>query len=145
MEKDGTKKSEVSNYYAKEQGAKFSSLIGVWVNDYKLGENGEMEIVGETFHSFNDSKKSRKENIREAEKYFFSKPRKEQEKMIARLLHKQLLKEIKTCESLGLIEKIGNSGNVFLDYNNVGFDSHAISAIYKSLIAKNGQPKDQIS
>lgn len=145
MEKDGTKSSEISNYYTKEQGAKFSSLIGVWVDDYKPGEDGEMEIVGETFHSFNDANKSRKKNIEEAEKYFFSKPRAEQEKMIARLLHKQLVKEIETCQKLGLIEQVGNSDNLFKNYKNVGLDSNAITAIYKSLIARNGYPKDQIN
>ena len=33
MERDGTKDTEVDNYYKNEQGAKFSSLLGVW--DYK--------------------------------------------------------------------------------------------------------------
>lgn len=145
MERDGTKSSEVANYYTKEQGAKFSSLIGVWEYDYKKDQNGQMVIVGETFHSFNDGKKSRKENIREAETYFFSRTREEQEALISRLLHKRLLKEINTCVKLGLIEKTGDSDNLFQNYKNIGLSAKAIQAIYKSLIVKNGEPVDVIT
>lgn len=42
MEKDGSKSIEVDNYYTKEQGAKFSSLIGVWEYNYKKSANGDM-------------------------------------------------------------------------------------------------------
>ena len=144
MEADGTKSSEVSNFYTKEQGAKFSSLLGVWEYDYKTADDGSRIIVGETFHSFNENKpgKTRKTNIQEAENRFFKQPRDVQEALIARLLHKALLKEIDACVKLGLIEKVDDSDNIFYNYQNVGLDSKAINVIYKSLIAKNGQPAD---
>lgn len=145
MEKDGTKSSEVSNFYTKEQGAKFSSLLGVWEYDYKTAADGSQIIVGETFHSFNNSKKSRKKNIEEAEKRFFNRSREEQEMLISRLLHKNLLKEIDTCVELGLIERVNDSDNIFYNYQNVGLNSQAINIIYKSLIARNGEPVDAIS
>lgn len=139
MEKDGTKDSEVDNYYTKEQGAKFSSLLGVWEYDYQKQSDGTMKIIGETYHSFNDNKnkKTRKQNIEEAEKYFFNRSREEQESLIQRILHKRLLKEIETCVELGLIEKAQQYDNIFLNYKNIGLNSAAIEAIYKSLIAKN--------
>jgi hypothetical protein len=40
MEKNGTKSNSVANYYTKEQGAKFGSLLGVWVYTYKKGKDG---------------------------------------------------------------------------------------------------------
>ena len=144
MEKDGTKSSEVDNFYNKEQGARFSSLIGVWDYDYAKAKDGSMQIVGESFHSFNNKNKSRKDNIREAETYFFSRSREDQERLIQRLLHKQFLREVKTCRKLGLIELIGNSTNMFENYNNVGLNAIAIESIYKSLVAKNGAPVDQV-
>ena len=57
--------------------------------------------------------------------------------LIARLLHKILLKEIDTCVELGLIEKVNNYDNIFQNYKNVGLNSTAIEIIYKSLVAKN--------
>ena len=143
MEKDGTKSSEVVNFYTKEQGAKFSSLLGVWEYDYATDKDGNVYISGETFHSFNNSKKSRKENIKEAETYFFNRDRQTQERLIARLLHKRFLKEVDTCVELGLIEKIGNSDNIFANYRNVGLNNTAIRAIYNALINKYGEPQYQ--
>lgn len=144
MEKNGTKSDEVANYYKNEQGARFGSLLGVWI--YERSEKGGQEVItGEKFVSFNNKKLTRKQNIQQAEKYFFSQPRDVQQALISRLLHKQLLREIKTCTELGLIRRIDNSGNIFGDYENVGLNNQAISVIYKSIIAKNGQPKDSVA
>ena len=137
MEKNGTKNKDVDNYYKNEQGARFSSLIGIWEYNYKKQKDGSMKIVGETFHSFNNKNKTRKQNIKEAEKYFFNRSREEQEMLISRLLHKALLKEIDTCVELGLIEKVNNYNNIFQNYKNIGLNSTAIEIIYKSLVAKN--------
>jgi len=52
------------------------------------------------------------------------------------------LSEIDTAVRLGLIEKVGDSDNIFQNYKNVGFDSNHILAIYKSLVTKNGEPVD---
>lgn len=144
MEANGTKSTDVENYYTLEQGAKFSSLLGVWVYDYKKDKDGQNVISGEHFESFN-FQKNRKDGIKKAETFFFNLSRQEQEAAIARLLHKALLKEIQKAESLGLIEKVGNSENIFLNYKNIGFDTNAIDSIYQSLIVKNGAPKDGIS
>jgi len=144
MEKNGTKSDEVANYYKNEQGARFGSLLGVWV--YERSEKGGQDVItGEKFVSFNNKKLTRKQNIQQAEKYFFSQPKDVQQALISRLLHKQLLREIKTCTELGLIRRIDDSGNIFGDYENVGLNNQAINIIYKSIIAKNGQPKDSIA
>ena len=82
MDANGTRNSDVDNYYTKEQGAKFASLLGVWEYKYKKAPDGSMIVVGEVYHSFNDSKKTRKQNIAEAEKYFFNRTREEQEMLI---------------------------------------------------------------
>ena len=95
-------------------------------------------ISGEKFESFNNKKLTRKKNIERAEKFFFNQPHEVQQALIARLLHKQLLKEIDTCVELGLIRKVDNSGNIFGDYENVGLNNQAIDAIYKSIVLKNG-------
>ena len=145
MEKNGTKSDEVANYYKSEQGAKFSSLLGVWVNTYKKGKDGQNVVSGEKFISFNNNKKTRKKNIEEAEKYFFRADKDTQRALIARLLHKRLLQEIKTCTDLGLIRRVDSTDNLFGDYENVGLNSQAIDIIYKSVVAKNGEPKDAIA
>ena len=41
MNEDGTKSTAVANYYTKEQGARFSSLLGVW----ELDNNGDENIT----------------------------------------------------------------------------------------------------
>lgn len=145
MEKDGTKDTEVDNYYNKEQGARFSSLLGVWEYDYKKSKDGSMVISGETFHSFNNSKKTRKQNIKEAEKYFFSRDRETQERLIQRLLHKAFLKEVDRCVELGLIKKVKDSENIFENYENVGLNTLPLQVIYKSLVLKNNAPADAIT
>ena len=145
MEKNGTKSEEVENYYRKDQGAKFSSLLGVWIYTYKKNDQGQNVISGETFKSFNNNKRTRKQNIQEAEKYFFSQPKEVQQALIARLLHKRLLKEIDNCVELGLIRRIDDSGNIFGDYENIGLNNQALDVIYKSIVAKNGNPVDAIS
>ena len=77
MEANGTKGEEVANYYNKEQGAMFSSLLGVWVSTYKNDANGQPIVSGEKFISFNNKKngRTRKDNIKDAEDYFFKQPR----------------------------------------------------------------------
>lgn len=147
MEANGTKGEEVANYYNKEQGAMFSSLLGVWVSTYKNDANGQPIVSGEKFISFNNKEngRTRKDNIKDAEDYFFKQPRDIQRALISRLLHKRLLKEIDTCEKLGLIRRVENSNSVFGDYENVGLNNQAIDIIYKSIVLKNGQPKDGIA
>ena len=147
MERDGTKDTEVDNYYKNEQGAKFSSLLGVWDYKYETQQDGSQKIVGETFISFNDKNKTRKENIKTAEKYFFNRTREEQEMLIARLLHKRFQKEVDTCQKLGLINLVGTSTNPFENYENAGLNSSAVQSIYKALIDKataHGRAIDEI-
>jgi hypothetical protein len=59
MEKNGTRFEEVENYYKDEQGARFASLLGVWVNTYGKDKNGQNIVTGEKFISFNNIKKTR--------------------------------------------------------------------------------------
>lgn len=141
MKKDGTKDTAVANYYTKEQGARFSSLLGVWEFD----NNGD-----EVFVSFNDKKDGHtyKDNIKTAEEHFFSKPISEQRRLIARNLDHNTRDEIQNLADLGLIDVIGFDNNNNYVIKNIGLNNGAIEGIYSAICAKynikKGQEKDQV-
>lgn len=141
MKKDGTKDTAVVNYYTKEQGARFSSLLGVWEFD----NNGD-----EVFVSFNDKKDGHtyKDNIKTAEEHFFSKPISEQRRLIARNLDHNTRDEIQNLADLGLIDVIGFDNNKNYVIKNIGLNNGAIEGIYSAICAKynikKGQEKDQV-
>lgn len=138
MNEDGTKYTAVTNYYTKEQGARFSSLLGVW----ELDNNGD-----ETYVSFNDKKDGHtyKDNIKTAEEHFFSKPISEQRRLIARNLDHNTRNEIQNLVDLGLIDVIGFDNYVI---KNIGLNNSSIEGIYSAICAKynikKGQEKDQV-
>ena len=107
------KNINVKNF--KEQGKRFSSLLGVWEDVYDKDGNW----TGEQFISFNDNKKSWEENLGIAEAYFFDRSEDEQKALIKRNLNKILDKELATAESLGLIKRSGSNENVYLNYKNI--------------------------
>lgn len=141
MNEDGTKSTAVANYYTKEQGARFSSLLGVWEFD----NNGD-----EVFVSFNDKKDGHiyKDNIKTAEEHFFSKPISEQRRLIARNLDHNTRDEIQNLADLGLIDVIGFDNNKNYVIKNIGLNNSAIEGIYSAICAKynikKGQEKDQV-
>ena len=141
MNEDGTKSTAVANYYTKEQGARFSSLLGVWEFD----NNGD-----EVFVSFNDKKDGHtyKDNIKTAEEHFFSKPISEQRRLIARNLDHNTRAEIQNLADLGLIDVIGFDNNKNYVIKNIGLNNSAIEGVYSAICAKynikKGQEKDQV-
>lgn len=141
MNEDGTKSTAVANYYTKEQGARFSSLLGVW----ELDNNGD-----ETHVSFNDKKDGHtyKDNIKTAEEHFFSKPISEQRRLIARNLDHNTRNEIQNLVDLGLIDVIGFDNKKNYVIKNIGLNNSAIEGIYSAICAKynikKGQEKDQV-
>lgn len=141
MNEDGTKSTAVANYYTKEQGARFSSLLGVW----ELDNNGD-----EVFVSFNDKKDGHtyKDNIKTAEEHFFSKPISEQRRLIARNLDHNTRNEIQNLVDLGLIDVIGLDNKKNYVIKNIGLNNSAIEGIYSAICAKynikKGQEKDQV-
>lgn len=141
MNEDGTKSTAVANYYTKEQGARFSSLLGVW----ELDNNGD-----EVFVSFNDKKDGHtyKDNIKTAEEHFFSKPISEQRRLIARNLDHNTRNEIQNLADLGLIDVIGLDNKKNYVIKNIGLNNSAIEGIYSAICAKynikKGQEKDQV-
>lgn len=141
MKEDGTKSTAVANYYTKEQGARFSSLLGVW----ELDNNGD-----EIYVSFNDKKDGHtyKDNIKTAEEHFFSKPISEQRKLIARNLDHNTRNEIQNLADLGLIDVIGFDNKKNYVIKNIGLNNSAIEGIYSAICAKynikKGQEKDQV-
>lgn len=128
LERTGKKASGIVNYDTAEQGAKFSSLLGVYEETY----NKDGVANGEQFISFNDGSKSWYENLAIAEAYFFSRPVEEQRALIAKNLQHLLDDELKTALELGLIEKVRDTGNPYLDYKNKGLDKSAISLIQQA-------------
>lgn len=141
MNEDGTKSTAVVNYYTKEQGARFSSLLGVWEFD----NNGD-----EVFVSFNDKKDGHtyKDNIKTAEEHFFSKPISEQRRLIARNLDHNTRDEIQNLADLGLIDVIGFDNKKNYVIKNIGLNNSAIEGVYSAICAKynikKGQEKDQV-
>ena len=116
----------------KEQGKRFSSLLGVWEDKYD--KNGD--YVGEEFISFNNRNKRWEDNLRTAETYFFNRTEDEQKALIKRNLNKILDKELKTAETLGLIQKVGTNENSYLNYKNVGLNDIAIKSIANAYMQK---------
>lgn len=142
---DGHRK--VDNFDTKKQSVKFSSLLGIYEPTY----DKEGNITGEQYISFNEEGRSAEETLAIAEAYFFNKPIEEQQSMIARLLTKRTEKELKTAEDLGLIERVGNNRDPFLNYKNKGLNNKVIKSIklsymerYGDLVAK-GQLTEQMA
>lgn len=127
LEKQGILDQSVVNYYTQQQGAKFSSLLGVWENTYDKND----EVTGEQFISFNDGRKSWFENLAIAEAYFFNRSIEEQRALIARNLQHVLEKELKTVQELGLVQKT-ETENPYLGYKNVGLNNTQIQRIKQS-------------
>jgi len=114
-------------------------LLGVYVNKYDKDGN----IIGEDFISFNDGRKTRKQNLATAEKYFFGNDvtHKQRQAMILRILNDRLLDELKTAESLGLIERVKEGDNhensiPFYRYRNRGLNQGKISQIENELLSR---------
>lgn len=143
------KETLVENYYKNEQGAKFAQLLGVYVPL----QDADGNVVGEKYMSFNNNKKSRKDNIKTAEDYFFT-PKIHDEKgniigdmqfdtpqdleryqksLIARNLMAVCDKELENLVQLGLIARVANESVDYFNYKNIGLDSTAIESIYKSI------------
>lgn len=133
---DGHRK--IANFDTNQQSVKFSSLLGVWETTYD--KDGKPN--GEQFISFNDSKKSWEENLSIAEAYFFDRTKEEQEALIGRILTKRAEKELDTLVGLGLIKKVGNNSNPFLNYKNVGLNSRVIKSIKASYLASGRNLQD---
>ena len=127
---DGHRK--VANFDDKQQGVRFSSLLGVWETTYDKDGNA----TGEQYISFNDGDKSWEENLGIAEAYFFSRPVAEQQSLLQRILTKQTEKELSTAEELGLIETVGMNKNPFLNYRNKGLNDKVIKSLKLSYMEK---------
>lgn len=120
------RKANIVNYYTKLQGAKFASLLGVYVDG--------------KFKSFNTFKENTIEevdkNIKQAEKYFFGNNITDEERkaMIAELLNRITLQELSKIEELGLIERNNQNNECeYYNFKNVGLDDDVIQAIYNKL------------
>ncbi len=120
---DGHRK--VANFDTNEQSVKFSSLLGVW--EQQFDENGKP--TEEKYISFNNKNKSWKKNLETAQQHFFNKPEKEQKALIARNLSKLAERELNTMQALGLIQKVADMSNPFINYKNVGLNDNVIKSI----------------
>jgi len=107
-------------------------LLGVYEPTYDKDGN----VTGEQYISFNEEGRSAEETLAIAEAYFFDKPVEEQQSIIARLLTKRTEKELKTAEDLGLIEKVGNNKDPFLNYKNKGLNNKVIKSMKSSYMER---------
>lgn len=123
---------EIANFDDKGQGLRFSSLLGVWEPTY----DKEGNVSGEQFISFNDGRHAWQDDLRMAEIHFFNKPVEEQQALLRRILTKQAVNELDTAEKLGLIKKVGNNKNPFLNYKNSGLNNKVIESIKLSYLEK---------
>ena len=133
----GNPDSQIENYHTKEQCARFASLLGV----YQLEQNAIGKTV-EIFHSFNNKKRTPKQNLEDAEKYFFGShiSNDERRAKMARLLSARLSDELKTAEELGLIVKRENANTIqcpYLRYKNAGLNKPALDAIHDAIVKAN--------
>lgn len=116
----------------KENGKRFSSLLGVWEDKY----DKDGKFIKEEFIPFNSGNNTWEEDLAVAEAYFFSQPEDVQKALIKRNLNKILDKELETAEALGLIEKVGTDPNPYLNYKNKGLNSVAIESLKAGYLTK---------
>ena len=138
LKRQGRLDQDVVNYYTLQQGARFSSLLGVWENTYDKDGN----VDGEQFISFNDGRHDWHDDLRMAEIHFFDRPLQEQQALIARNLQRCLDKELSTALELGLIKK-NNTSNPYLGYQNIGLNNKYIDAIQKSYMQRYPSMKQE--
>ena len=132
LEKQNDGHRKVDNFDTRDQSVRFSSLLGVYEPIYDKDGN----VTGEQYISFNEEGRSAEETLAIAEAYFFNKPIEEQQSIIARLLTKRTEKELKTAEDLGLIEKVGNNKDPFLNYKNKGLNNKVIKSMKSSYMER---------
>lgn len=103
------------------QGARFSSLLGVW-NDGKFIEfNRVLDENGKYL--------SEEDNLAIADQYFFDQPVNVQKNLIRQLLTNRVYDEIRKCERLGLVSKDGQGF-----YSNLGLDQMSVDAVMSAFI-----------
>lgn len=128
------KKKAVKNFYTSENGAKFSSLLGIW----PVTEDG----VG-SYVSFNNAKLTPKQALEKADKNFFTpmigdRPMTEREAndyrrtLLEIVLQKRLTTMMMNLKQKGLIELVVDDGNKY--WVNKGLPADAIEFIAKSLL-----------
>lgn len=128
------KKNAVKNFYTSENGAKFSSLLGIW----PVTKDGAGSYV-----SFNNAKLTPKQALEKADKNFFTpmigdKPMTEREAndyrrtLLEMVLQKRLTTMMINLKQKGLIELVVDDGNKY--WVNKGLPADAIEFIAKSLL-----------
>lgn len=128
------KKKAVKNFYTSENGAKFSSLLGIW----PVTKDG----VG-SYVSFNNAKLTPKQALEKADKNFFTPmigdgPMTEREAndyrrtLLEMVLQKRLTTMMMNLKQKGLIELVVDDGNEY--WANKGLPADAIEFIAKSLL-----------
>lgn len=128
------KKNAVENFYTSENGAKFSSLLGIW----PVTKDGAGSYV-----SFNNAKLTPKRALEKADKNFFTpmigdKPMTEREAndyrrtLLEMVLQKRLTTMMMNLKQKGLIELVVDDGNKY--WVNKGLPADAIEFIAKSLL-----------
>lgn len=128
------KKKAVKNFYTSENGAKFSSLLGIW----PVTKDG----VG-SYVSFNNAKLTPKQALEKADKNFFTpmigdRPMTEREAndyrrtLLEMVLQKRLTTMMMNLKQKGLIELVVDNGNKY--WVNKGLPADAIEFIAKSLL-----------
>lgn len=128
------KKKAVKNFYTSENGAKFSSLLGIW----PVTKDG----VG-SYVSFNNTKLTPKQALEKADKNFFTpmigdRPMTERESndyrrtLLEMVLQKRLTTMMMNLKQKGLIELVVDDGNKY--WVNKGLPADAIEFIAKSLL-----------
>lgn len=128
------KKKAVKNFYTSENGAKFSSLLGIW----PVTKDG----VG-SYVSFNNAKLTPKQALEKADKNFFTpmigdRPMTEREAndyrrtLLEMVLQKRLTTMMMNLKQKGLIELVVDGRNKY--WVNKGLPADAIEFIAKSLL-----------
>lgn len=128
------KKKAVKNFYTSENGAKFSSLLGIW----PVTKDG----VG-SYVSFNNAKLTPKQALEKADKNFFApmiggRPMTEREAndyrrtLLEMVLQKRLTTMMMNLKQKGLIKLVVDDGNKY--WVNKGLPADAIEFIAKSLL-----------
>ena len=128
------KKKAVKNFYTSQNGARFSSLLGIW----PVTESGAGSYL-----SFNNAKLTPKQALERADKNFFApmiggRPMTEYEAndyrrtLLEMVLQKRLTTMMINLKQKGLIELVVDDGNKY--WVNKGLPADAIEFIAKSLL-----------
>lgn len=109
------------------QGARYTTILGVWENGNFIEFNTTLDENGE----YTDEVAC----YQKAQEHFFSKSKETKKQIIKEMLSRQLSQELEYLSEIGLIRRISNDPKVptFMQYINQGLDQAVLDAVFNKM------------